>query len=324
MRIPFCISLSLLLVPALSAEAVGGKPSTPWIRSYEIESVTSVTNIPEGASLLNLWVPLPMENPYQEISDLEVRPARAYMITRDRKYGNRMAYISLENPSESFELTISYTVERTENSGGALETATADQMAWTLKPARLIPLSQVVKDIALSSVSKNEGIMEKGRALYDHTLRHMEYDKTGKGWGNGDWQYACDTGRGNCTDYHSYFIGLCRSIGIPAYFEIGYSISRGVSEGEVPGYHCWAYFWDGDRWMPVDISEGDKHREKVNYYFGHHDPNRLALTRGRDITLSPPQKGRPLNYFVFPYGEVDGIRHDSIELKVSFKDKTDI
>ncbi len=324
MRILPYILLSLLLMPVLSAEPVVGKASTPWMRTYEIESVTSVTNIPEGASHLNLWVPLPMENPYQHISGLEVRPAREYIATQDKKYGNRMAYISLENPSESFEFTVTYTVERTENSGGALDTETADQMAWTLKPARLIPLSQVVKDIALASVSRDASIREKGRALYDQTLDHMVYDKTGTGWGNGDWQYACDAGRGNCTDYHSYFIGLCRSIGIPAYFEIGYSIPKGVSEGEVPGYHCWAYFWDGKRWMPVDISEGDKHKDKLDYFFGHHDPNRLALTRGRDIILSPPQKGGPLNYFVFPYGEVDGIRHESIELKVSFKEKTDI
>ena len=32
----------------------------------------------------------------------------------------------------------------------------------------------------------------------------------------------------------------------------------------------------------------------------------LVFTVGRDITLSPPQQGEKLNYFVFPYAEADG------------------
>ena len=32
----------------------------------------------------------------------------------------------------------------------------------------------------------------------------------------------------------------------------------------------------------------------------------MQFSTGRDITLSPKQDGAPLNYFVYPYVEVDG------------------
>jgi len=32
----------------------------------------------------------------------------------------------------------------------------------------------------------------------------------------------------------------------------------------------------------------------------------VQFTIGRDLQLSPPQAGPPLNYFIYPYVEIDG------------------
>ena len=56
----------------------------------------------------------------------------------------------------------------------------------------------------------------------------------------------------------------------------------------------------------MDASEAWKHPDKKDYFFGAHDDNRLQLTVGRDIRLDPPQQGGPLNYFIYPYAELDG------------------
>jgi len=308
----------------MAAEEGGRYPHSPWTRTVEIKSTFTVEGVPEGSKDISIWIPYPMETPYQEIKDVKIDFPYPYALNQDKKYGNRMIYLTVSNPPKTLELTMSYTVKRFENHGGVMAKERADNMAWTLEPARLIPLSAVVKDSARSHVDPSDGNRERARSLYDHTVSYMTYDKTGEGWGNGDWQYACDFRKGNCTDYHSYFIGLCRNIGIPAYFEIGYTVPAGETEGKIPGYHCWAYFWDGEHWAPVDISEGDKHKERLNYYFGHHDPNRIALSRGRDIVLAPAQKGDPLNYFIYPYAEVDGKKHDKIDLNITFKEISDL
>ena len=158
-----------------------------------------------------------------------------------------------------------------------------------LAPNKLVPLNDTIREKALKLAAGKSTVREKCRAFYDYILSEMTYDKSGKGWGRGDFQHACDVKRGNCTDFHAYFIGLCRNAGIPARFEIGLSVPTKI--GKTGGYHCWAYFWAGKSWVPVDISEADTHPEKAEYFFGTHCVNRVAISRGSDITLSPKQAG---------------------------------
>jgi transglutaminase-like putative cysteine protease len=149
-------------------------------------------------------------------------------------------------------------------------------------------------------------LMAQGKAIFEIVEQHMNYDKTKSGYGNGDVVWACDSQTGNCTDFHSVFIALARGLGLPAKFEMGFPI--GVeSEGSVGGYHCWAWFYVKHQgWMPVDISEADKHPLDRNNYFGRLDADRVAFSTGRDIELIPASRTAPLNYFIYPHVEVDG------------------
>jgi hypothetical protein len=69
----------------------------------------------------------------------------------------------------------------------------------------------------------------------------------------------------------------------------------------------------------VDASEAWKHPDKKDYFFGALDDNRLQFTVGRDIRLDPPQQGDPLNYFIYPYAELDG-KPFGVESKFSFQE----
>jgi hypothetical protein len=51
-----------------------------------------------------------------------------------------------------------------------------------------------------------------------------------------------------------------------------------------------------------------------------HDDNRVFFTFGRDIRLSPLQKGGPLNYFIYPYAELDGKPFSALQSHFSFRD----
>lgn len=62
------------------------------------------------------------------------------------------------------------------------------------------------------------------------------------------------------------------------------TVLRGVSaanlderpEGVVKGYHCWAEFWDGKGWVPVDASDASKNPKLAEYLFGNLDPERCS------------------------------------------------
>jgi transglutaminase-like putative cysteine protease len=190
-----------------------------------------------------------------------------------------------------------------------------------LQPDVFVPVTGLPADLAAKVTEGMTQPLEKARAIYDYVFTTMRYDKTGTGWGHGDVLYACDAKKGNCTDFHSLFIAMARSQGIPARFEIGFPLPSDKHTAEIAGYHCWSDFWiDGKGWIPVDISEAWKHQEKRDYFFGSHDVNRIQFSMGRDLRLNPPQEGKPLNYFVYPYVEVEGQEFPNVALEFSFAD----
>ena len=190
-----------------------------------------------------------------------------------------------------------------------------------LEPDKLVPLNGVIGELAKAHTAGDTTQLEKARHIYEYVVATMRYDKSGEGWGHGDAVWACTSKRGNCTDFHSLFIGMMRASGIPARFEIGFPLPEGKTEGDIPGYHCWAEFYlSGVGWVPIDASEAWKHPDKHNYFFGAHDVNRVFFTYGRDIRLSADQKGAPLNYFIYPYAEVDGQPVKNLQTHFSFRD----
>lgn len=103
--------------------------------------------------------------------------------------------------------------------------------------------------------------------------------------------------------------------------KIGFPLPENKSEGDISGYHCWAEFYlDGVGWIPVDASEAWKNPAKRDYFFGAHDTNRVFLTYGRDIRLSPDHKGDLLIYFIYPYAEANGQPVKNLQTHFSFRD----
>ena len=190
-----------------------------------------------------------------------------------------------------------------------------------LQPDKLVPVTGLPAELAAKVTEGETTPLDKARAIYDYVFTTMRYDKTGTGWGHGDVLYACDAKKGNCTDFHSLFIAMARSQGIPARFEIGFPLPPDKHSGEIAGYHCWADFFEPQHgWVPVDISEAWKHQEKRDYFFGAHDANRVQFSMGRDLRLNPKQDGAPLNYFVYPYVEVAGKEYPNVSMAFSFAD----
>jgi transglutaminase-like putative cysteine protease len=112
-----------------------------------------------------------------------------------------------------------------------------------LRPEKLVPITKTFRTLAQKAVADKKDDLDRAKALYDHVIGRMRYDKSGTGWGRGDALYACDVRTGNCTDFHAYFIALARSIGIPARFAIGATIpadkTRAPSTAIIAGRNFW-------------------------------------------------------------------------------------
>ena len=326
-------TMSLALAVILSLASMSqGSPVTARERKFEFEYKATVKDIPSGAKKVSIWIPVPHDSPFQQITDMQIDSPYPYQI-HTAEYGNKILSIGLNNPAQSsFTITMRFNIVRKEhvqerlrqaNHSGAKEERDPNLARW-LQPDRLVPIDGKIKQWA-QEVIKDAGAktdLEKARAIYNHIISTVKYDKSGQGWGRGDIYYACDARRGNCTDFHAIFIGYCRALGIPARFAIGFPLPADRGAGQVSGYHCWAEFYLKDTgWVPVDASEAAKNPAKREYFFGAHDENRVEFSIGRDLMLNPKQAGEPLNYFIYPYAEVDGKAFTSIDKSFAYRDQ---
>ncbi|HLJ29806.1 MAG TPA: transglutaminase-like domain-containing protein [Candidatus Angelobacter sp.] len=295
-------------------------------RHFVFDYSFTVRNTDPGKPLA-VWFPIPQSDHFQKIAVLSKSGDLPLEETREAEYGNRMFYAHTEKADKAeYHFSVKYDVVRYEHLAALAERSQASQkeLKRFLQPDKLVPVTGRPAEIAAQQVKPGMSRVEEARSLYDYTFANMKYDKSGTGWGHGDTLWACDSKRGNCTDFHSLFISMARSQHIPARFEIGFSVPEGQNSAEIAGYHCWAEFYSPERgWFPVDISEGWKHQEKKDYFFGAHDVNRIQFTVGRDVELSPEQQDTRLNYFVFPYVELDGKAYPNIANAFSFSDVAD-
>jgi transglutaminase-like putative cysteine protease len=321
---------TLLALWIAGAAGFAANAPAPRERSFSFEYAVTVKDIPTGAHTVDMWLPEPHNDAFQRITGLHVDAPYASETTTGVE-GNRMLHVRVTDPKEpSIAVTMRFDAQRTEHiqplpasapeAGGGLP----DGLARYLQPDRLVPLDDAIRRWAREVVdaARAKTDLEMARAIYNHVVATVKYDKTGKGWGNGDIYYACDARRGNCTDFHAIFIGYARAVGIPARFAIGFPLPADRGAGKIAGYHCWAEFYaKGIGWVPVDASEAAKNPAKREYFFGAHDENRVEFSKGRDVLLSPRQQGDPLNYFVYPYVELDGGKYTSLETSYSYQDR---
>jgi transglutaminase-like putative cysteine protease len=323
MRRMFLIA-AVIVMTALAGER------QPHTRAFHFQYAVTVQDIPVGVKHVDLWLPVPHGDEYQQIENLKIDSPYSYKIAATDA-GNKVLHIGLDKPLENiFTMRLSLDAVRQEHIQSRLyggpplaQDESEAELAPYLKPDRLVPLDDQIRKWAREVVDQAGAHtdLEMTRAIYDHVVATVKYDKTGKGWGRGDIYYACDARRGNCTDFHAIVIGYARSLGIPARFAIGFPIPAQRGEGKIAGYHCWAEVYIHHvGWIPIDASEAAKDPSKRDYFFGAHDENRIELSKGRDIVLVPKQQGEPLNYFVYPYAEADGAKLNSVAWEVSYRD----
>ena len=280
--------------------------------TFEFTYAVELIDIEPGTET-HVWIPIASNNDHQQIQVLSIDVPGEYEQNTDEATGNRMAFFKAKaNDRGRIPITVKYKVTRKQVTQANYTNALDEQKKKYLEATSLVPLGGKPEETFFSETKLTGTNLERAREIYGMVEGHVAYDKPEGGeWGRGDAVWVCDSKFGNCTDFHSLFISLCRTMEIPARFEIGFPIP--AESGDVGGYHCWATFVNDDKWIPVDISEADKHPEKFDFFFGNLSPDRVVFSNGRDLSLVPPQSGGPINFFIYPYAEIDGKPHTQFE-----------
>ncbi|MCC2675399.1 MAG: transglutaminase [Ramlibacter sp.] len=288
-------------------------------RTLELRYQVNFPELRPEHGRVDIWLPFPGETPHQERLGAKVLGDFPYELHYDPVYGNSILHFSVHS-DEVREATIGYNalVRRHEWKVPFHSPAPA-KAAWPhdlrlgaihLQENRKIRFLPEIVEVGHTLKDKYKRNLDIAKGAYEHVLSTMSYDKSGDGWGDGDTEWACSMGKGNCTDFHSLFLAVLRSAGVPGQFEIGMAVPAGMSEGDITffkcGYHCWTSFYTPEYgWVPADVSEAAQKAGLRDYFFGAVDENRILLSRGRDIDLVPRQRGASENFFTEPRIETE-------------------
>ncbi len=311
----------------IDASSVSGQhetadhPAIAKSRTFRFVYGAALTELEPGTAV-RVWLPVATSGHDQDVTLLSANLPAQHEFTTEAKFGNRLIYFEAQaNDNGEVPIEVVYEVTRRELNEDNYEDAPAEVEKF-LAASSLVPNDDRFRKILLGEPLPSGAASDVARQLYDAVDDHMKYDKPADrpGWGEGDANWACDNRFGNCTDFHSLFISAARTLNIPAQFEIGFPIPTTIGAGEVGGYHCWAKFLRDGKWVPVDISEADKHPELKEYYFGNLSPDRVLFSVGRDLELQPAPASGPVNYLSYPYAEVDGKPHRKFRKEFRYED----
>jgi transglutaminase-like putative cysteine protease len=344
-RRAFLKATALTSVAASSAWLRDARASTDanqW-RAYE---VTTLVEIPKSAGVTRAWVPLPLSQDtdyHRTLGRTWNGNADVARAGRDPRYG--VAFVVAEwDPGASapvLEVVGRVATRDREVDLKGPPTAVAEDPAVLrryLESTDLIPTDGVVEATAREITAEAKTDLEKARALYEWIVDNTFIDPQVKGCGLGDIQAMLDTKTfgGKSADLSALFVGLARSLGIPARAVYGIRVadsadfkSLGQSGDVTRAQHCRAEFYlAGLGWVPVDPADVRKvildetpsslplddpqvlrARAKL---FGAWEMNWVAYNYGHDVTL-PGWSGTPVHFLMYPQAENGESRRDSLD-----------
>ena len=202
-----------------------------------------------------------------------------------------------------------------------------------LHPTELTPTDGIVRRTAEQAIGRIKDPVAMGKAIYDWVVENASYDPLMNGINNAHIGNMLESGHlnANSTGIALLFVGLCRSIGIPARPVFGLRIdtsrlfgSLGVLGNLSEAQHCRAEFYTpGYGWIPVDpsdvrqamrderISNGDpKLTVLKKLLFGFWEMNWISFNVAQDVVLRG-SSGKVLPFLVQPEIETADGRLDT-------------
>src|SRR3982751_5973835 len=105
----------LLPIALFSTSLMRVGPDAPRERKFEFEYKATVKEIPARAKRVDLWIPVPHDNQFQKITDLQIDSPYPYTI-QTAQYGNKILHISLINPEQTaFTVMMRFNATREEH-----------------------------------------------------------------------------------------------------------------------------------------------------------------------------------------------------------------
>ena len=334
-------ALSPAQVPLFSSNAA--RIFAPQPGDWRTFEVTTRVDLRDARGPARVWIPLPgIDSDYQRSLEASVVSNGRTRFMHDGREGARLLYAEFAADAAQPFVEVTARVQtqsrRIDWSRKVATTESRDTLAFYTRPTELLPTDGIVRATALQATRGARTDMEKTRAIYDWVVTHTYREPKVRGCGEGDIKTMLETGNlgGKCADLNAVFVGLCRSVGIPARdvygirlapSGFGYKELSGNSASLKSAQHCRAeVHLAGHGWVAMDPADVAKVMRletpewirttqhpvvaPVNAgLFGGWEGNWMAYNHGHDLVL-PGARGPKLGFFMYPIAEHTPGRYD--------------
>jgi transglutaminase-like putative cysteine protease len=334
------VSSWTLAQTAAPAAARTFQPQPGAWRTFEVTTRVDITHV-DGAT--RVWLPVPSVNTAWQQSGIHSFASNGLARLRsDSLQGFQMLYAEFTPQVDKPFVEITSRIQ-TQNRAPAAPGSVAAKAAASLKfftrATHLLPTDGIVRETAQKAIAGAHTELEKVRAIYDWIVANAWREPKVRGCGEGDIKTMLETGNlgGKCADINALFVGLCRSVGIPARdvyglrlapSAFGYKELSGNPASLKGAQHCRAEVYvNGQGWLamdPADVAKvmrletpewikSPQHPVVQPVYqtlFGGWEGNWVAWNTAHDVML-PQSKGERLGFFMYPVAENNDGRLDS-------------
>lgn len=356
-----------ILKVGLAAGALGAAPRfasaqaayTPAPKGWRTFAL--VASIEPQAGATKAWIPLPtFEAPdWQRAGNVTwTGNAKVAERVKDPKYGAEMLRVEWPTDQQSPRIEVTAQVQAQDRAlvpgqGNAAPLSEAERKL-NLAATELLPTDGLVKETAEDIVKGKKDDIAKARALYEWVVENTFRNPKTLGCGVGDITAMIKTGNlnGKCADLNALFVGLARSVGLPARdvygirvvpSQFGFKALGAGSENVTKAQHCRAEVWlPGSGWTPVDPADVRKvvleeppgnlamADPKVlaarKALFGSWEGNWVAFNTAHDVKL-PGSREAAIPFLMYPQAEnqagfLDSLDPDKFKYRITARELT--
>lgn len=334
------LSLAPAFVRAQSTPERRFAPQPGTWRTFDITTRVELAD-PVGAS--RIWLPVPsIDSDWQRSLGSSFTGNGSARMASDGAEGARMVFAEFAAGVKPV-IEVSSRVQTRNRADLADGHSAAREDAATLRhftrATHLLPTDGIVRQTALAATQGAKTDIDKARAIYHWVVGNAWREPKVRGCGEGDIKTMLETGNlgGKCADINALFVGLCRSVGLPARdvygirlvpSAFGYKELSGNPASLKGAQHCRAeVYLQAHGWVAMDPADVAKvmrletpewlkrtdHPVVAPVYkhlFGGWEGNWLGWNTAHDLQL-PGAKEGVLNFLMYPVAETDEGRVDS-------------
>jgi len=225
---------------------------------------------------IRAWFAEPQDSNLQRIESFSIspKPKSSYKDSQ----GNKILYFEINNQKQaSVKVNIKANLSKYK-----LDLAKAEfSTQRNIKSEEFLEQTPGVKDLARKLTASQDNMVNKIGSIFNFVVQNFKYEYPVKHRGVS--HLDLKKLRGDCAEYSSLFVAMCRSLGIPSRNNTGFVI---YPKQQNMVEHGWASI-DTKKHGWLDFDTQYASIDEKSKYFGQRSDYRITFTDGFNIPLKP-------------------------------------